>query len=351
MPLPYTIDDSKEQWENIALMVPSKTIEELKKHYQLLVDDVTAIEYGYVPIPNYTVEENSHGYSRVLRADWQSNGNELPGTAQYQERRKGTPWTEEEHRHLGKRRLEKHIKELCDIEDTIPSGCGHDNEGLFIGSAGLIGLGGGSLSFPSQIKASSFSYCLVDRNSDSSSTLEFNSAGPSDAVLAPLLRNSRRSTFFYVGVEGISVGGETLPIPANIFQVDETGHGGIIVDSGTAVTRLQTTVYNSLRDTFFKYAQNNLPSTDGFMLFDTCFDLSSMKTASVPTVAFHFSGGKDLSLHPKNTLVPVDSEGKYCLAFAPTDESLAIIGNLQQQGTRVSYDLTNNLVGFSPDKC
>ncbi|KAK4374633.1 hypothetical protein RND71_005310 [Anisodus tanguticus] len=498
MPLPYTIDDSKEQWENIALMVPSKTIEELKKHYQLLVDDVTAIEYGYVPIPNYTVEENSHGYSRVLGADWQSNGNELPGTAQYQERRKGTPWTEEEHRHLGKRRLEKHIKELCDIEDTIPTrvsslttklhlslthsdlkpvrpeeiqtpitsgssqgsgeyfarlgigqptkefymaidtgsdinwlqcepcsecyqqtdpifnpddsstynrvtcdspacsaldvsdcstdtcqyqvsygdgsftvgelatetvsfgnsgsfsnvaiGCGHDNEGLFIGSAGLIGLGGGSLSFPSQIKASSFSYCLVDRNSDSSSTLEFNSAGPSDAVLAPLLRNSRRSTFFYVGVEGISVGGETLPIPANIFQVDETGHGGIIVDSGTAVTRLQTTVYNSLRDTFFKYAQNNLPSTDGFMLFDTCFDLSSMKTASVPTVAFHFSGGKKLSLHPKNTLVPVDSEGKYCLAFAPTDESLAIIGNLQQQGTRVSYDLTNNLVGFSPDK-
>ncbi|XP_060169162.1 transcription factor SRM1-like [Lycium barbarum] len=89
----HCIDDSKEQWENIALMVPSKTTEELKRHYQLLVDDVTAIEYGYVPIPNYTV---GHGYSRV--SGWQSNGNGLGGTAQYQERRKGMPWTEEEHR-------------------------------------------------------------------------------------------------------------------------------------------------------------------------------------------------------------------------------------------------------------
>jgi hypothetical protein len=54
-------------------------------------------------------------------------------------------------------------------------GCGHNNEGLFIGAAGLLGLGGGSLSFPSQIITTSFSYCLVDRDSESASTLEFNS--------------------------------------------------------------------------------------------------------------------------------------------------------------------------------
>ncbi|XP_055830563.1 protein ASPARTIC PROTEASE IN GUARD CELL 1-like [Solanum dulcamara] len=233
---------------------------------------------------------------------------------------------------------------------NVVIGCGHDNEGLFTGSAGLLGLGGGSLSLPSQVKATSFSYCLVDSDSDSSSTLEFNSAGPNDSVFAPLLRNSKRDTFFYIGLEGISVGGEMLQVPASIFQVDDNGRGGIIVDSGTAVTRLQSRVYDALRDTFVKYAQN-LPSSDRFELFDTCFDLSSMRRASVPTVAFHFSGGKTLPLHAQNTLVPIDSSGKYCLAFAPTDESLSIIGNVQQQGTRVSYDLTNNLVGFSRDKC
>lgn len=232
----------------------------------------------------------------------------------------------------------------------VAIGCGHDNEGLFVGAAGLIALGRGSLSLPTQIKASSFSYCFVDRDSASSSTLDFNSARPGDSVIAPLLRNSRRSTFFYVGLTGISVGGEMLSIPASVFQMDGSGNGGIIVDSGTAVTRLQSSAYNALRDSFVKYTQH-LPSAGKFALFDTCYDLSSMRRASVPTLAFHFSGGKTLPLHPKNYLIPVDSSGKFCLAFAPTEGSLSIIGNTQQQGTRVSYDLANNLVGFSPDKC
>ncbi|CAN4100335.1 unnamed protein product [Withania somnifera] len=94
----HCIDDSKEQWQKIALMVPNKTIEELKRHYQSLVDDVTAIECGYVPIPNYTVEENMHGYSRVSAVDLQCNGDDFAGTAQYQEKRKGIPWTKKEHR-------------------------------------------------------------------------------------------------------------------------------------------------------------------------------------------------------------------------------------------------------------
>ncbi|XP_060205585.1 protein ASPARTIC PROTEASE IN GUARD CELL 1-like [Lycium barbarum] len=232
----------------------------------------------------------------------------------------------------------------------VAVGCGHDNEGLFVGAAGLLALGGGALSLPTQIKASSFSYCLVDRDSASSSTLEFNSARPGASVTAPLLRNSRRSTFFYVGLTGISVGGKMLSIPASVFQMDGSGNGGIIVDSGTAVTRLQSSAYNALRDSFRKLT-TNLPSGGQFALFDTCYDLSSMKRVSVPTVAFHFSGGKSLPLHPKNYLIPVDSAGKFCLAFAPTEGSLSIIGNIQQQGTRVSYDLANNLVGFSPDNC
>ncbi|KAK3007250.1 hypothetical protein RJ639_016150 [Escallonia herrerae] len=58
----------------------------------------------------------------------------------------------------------------------VAIGCGHDNEGLFVGSAGLIGMGRGALSLPTQIKASSFSYCFVNRDSSSASTLEFNSA-------------------------------------------------------------------------------------------------------------------------------------------------------------------------------
>ncbi|GFZ16110.1 eukaryotic aspartyl protease family protein [Actinidia rufa] len=232
----------------------------------------------------------------------------------------------------------------------IAIGCGHNNEGLFVGAAGLIGLGGGLLSFPSQINASSFSYCLVDRDSDSASTLEFDSVTPPNAVTAPLLRNRKLDTFYYLDVTDLSVGGEMLSITPSAFRLDDNGDGGVIIDSGTAVTRLQTDAYNSLRDAFVK-GTRTLPSTTGVALFDTCYDLSSRKSVEVPTVSFHFSNGKSLSLPAKNYLIPVDSAGTFCFAFAPTSSSLSIIGNVQQQGTRVSFDLATSLIGFSPNTC
>ncbi|XP_057765716.1 protein ASPARTIC PROTEASE IN GUARD CELL 1-like [Salvia miltiorrhiza] len=235
--------------------------------------------------------------------------------------------------------------------DNIAIGCGHTNEGLFVGAAGLIGLGGGKLSFPSQINATSFSYCLVDRDSDSASTLDFNAAAPPGAVTAPLVRNSKLDTFYYLDLSGISVSGELLPISPSTFKLNEdSGNGGVIVDSGTAVTRLQTEAYNAMRDAF-KRGTGHLPAADGVALFDTCYNLSSKKSVEVPTVSFHFSNGKELGLPAKNYMIPVDSSGTFCFAFAPTSSALGIIGNVQQQGTRVSYDLANSLIAFSPNKC
>ncbi|KAI3877345.1 hypothetical protein MKX03_026402 [Papaver bracteatum] len=235
--------------------------------------------------------------------------------------------------------------------EKISIGCGHDNEGLFIGSAGLLALGAGSLSFPSQVKASAFSYCLVDRDSSSASTIQFGpEAQPADAITAPLLRNTRYPTFYYVGLSGISVGGQPLNLPHSVFDLNPNSPSGVIVDSGTSVTRLRIEVYNALRDAFVKGTQN-LPSAGGFALFDTCYDLSSKTSVSVPTVAFLFPGGKSLQLPAKNYLVPVDSKKTFCFAFAPTRSSLSIIGNLQQQGTRVSFNIGKSVVGFSPKKC
>ncbi|KAF2311160.1 hypothetical protein GH714_019762 [Hevea brasiliensis] len=37
--------------------------------------------------------------------------------------------------------------------ENVAIGCGHNNEGLFVGAAGVLALGGGLLSFPSQINA------------------------------------------------------------------------------------------------------------------------------------------------------------------------------------------------------
>jgi len=236
------------------------------------------------------------------------------------------------------------------LVQNVAVGCGHSNEGLFVGAAGLLGLGGGLLALPSQLNTTSFSYCLVDRDSDSASTVDFGTSLSPDAVVAPLLRNHQLDTFYYLGLTGISVGGELLQIPQSSFEMDESGSGGIIIDSGTAVTRLQTEIYNSLRDSFVK-GTSDLEKAAGVAMFDTCYNLSAKTTVEVPTVAFHFPGGKMLALPAKNYMIPVDSVGTFCLAFAPTASSLAIIGNVQQQGTRVTFDLANSLIGFSSNKC
>ncbi|XP_010506935.1 PREDICTED: protein ASPARTIC PROTEASE IN GUARD CELL 1 [Camelina sativa] len=236
--------------------------------------------------------------------------------------------------------------------NDVALGCGHDNEGLFTGAAGLLGLGGGVLSITNQMKATSFSYCLVDRDSAKSSSLDFNSVqlGSGDAT-APLLRNQKIDTFYYLGLSGFSVGGQKVMISDSIFAVDASGSGGVILDCGTAVTRLQTEAYNSLRDAFLRLTTKLKKGTSSISLFDTCYDFSSLSTVKVPTVTFHFTGGKSLDLPAKNYLIPVDDSGTFCFAFAPTSSSLSIIGNVQQQGTRITYDLTNNRIGLSANKC
>ncbi|KAK4350001.1 hypothetical protein RND71_029314 [Anisodus tanguticus] len=116
----HWIEGPEQQWEKISSMVPTKTIDEIKRHYQLLVDDVAAIEAAQVPIPNYKGEEASSsnkesnlGYSgSVERRSNSGYSNGFSGTTHdpigghggksnsrsEQERRKGIPWTEEEHR-------------------------------------------------------------------------------------------------------------------------------------------------------------------------------------------------------------------------------------------------------------
>ncbi|KAL3512272.1 hypothetical protein ACH5RR_024989 [Cinchona calisaya] len=234
--------------------------------------------------------------------------------------------------------------------DNVAIGCGLDNQGDFGGFAGILGLGVSQVSFPSQINATSFSYCLVDIDSKSSSTLEFNSVPPDDSVLVPFVTHPSLDVYYYVELTGITVGDELVSIPASVFQIGKNGSGGIILDSGTTVTQFETQVYNSLRDTFVKHTQN-LTRTSGFQVFDTCYDLSSMSNVTVPTMSFQFSGGKTVSLPPENYFIPVTSKGKFCLAFAATSQSVSIIGYAQLQGFRVTFDLTNKLIGLCPNKC
>lgn len=109
--------ENEQTWNKIACLVPSKTIQELKQHYQLLLDDVANIEAGYISLPDYaasvnllyhendrpfTINSGSISHNSVSPQPCGSKaakgGRGAGATRPDQERRKGIPWTEEEHR-------------------------------------------------------------------------------------------------------------------------------------------------------------------------------------------------------------------------------------------------------------
>jgi hypothetical protein len=45
--------DTADRWQNVAKAVGGKTAEEVKRHYEILLEDLRHIECGLVPIPKY----------------------------------------------------------------------------------------------------------------------------------------------------------------------------------------------------------------------------------------------------------------------------------------------------------
>ncbi|XWS62783.1 hypothetical protein CRYUN_Cryun06bG0040300 [Craigia yunnanensis] len=45
--------DTPDHWHNVAKAVGGKTAEEVKRHYEILIEDLKHIESGRIPFPNY----------------------------------------------------------------------------------------------------------------------------------------------------------------------------------------------------------------------------------------------------------------------------------------------------------
>lgn len=95
-------EDLPDRWERIADQVPGKSPAEVREHYEALVHDVFEIDSGRVEVPSYvddSVAPPSGGGAGISTWD---NANQISfGSKPRQsdnERKKGTPWTEEEHR-------------------------------------------------------------------------------------------------------------------------------------------------------------------------------------------------------------------------------------------------------------
>jgi hypothetical protein len=234
--------------------------------------------------------------------------------------------------------------------DDFLFGCGQDNQGLFNGIAGLLGLGRNRISIVQQAAqkyGQFFSYCLPSTpNSIGYLTFVNDNGGVSNNVkFTPLLTLSQHASFYGLGLTGISVGVQQLSIPMSVFS--ETG---TIIDSGTVITRLPPMAYNELRTTFRKL-MSGYPMTSSDSLLDTCYDFHKNNTVSIPKIGFLF-GGLRVDLDPAGVFYMVSSS-QTCLGFAGNDKTsdITIIGNTQQKRLEVVYDVVGGRIGFGPGGC
>lgn len=236
-----------------------------------------------------------------------------------------------------------------DVVDNFLFGCGQNNQGLFGGSAGLIGLGRHPISLVQQTASKYgkiFSYCLPS----SSSSVGHLTFGPatrgSYLKYTPFSTISRSSSFYGIDIAAVSVGGTRLPVSSSTFSA-----GGTIIDSGTVITRLPPTAYAALRAAF-RRGMAKYPTAPELSILDTCYDLSGYKVVAIPKIDFSFAGGVQIELSPTGILYVAGAK-QACLAFAPNgdDSDITIFGNVQQRTLEVVYDVGGGKIGFGVNGC
>ncbi|KAE8713132.1 hypothetical protein F3Y22_tig00110214pilonHSYRG00034 [Hibiscus syriacus] len=242
--------------------------------------------------------------------------------------------------------------------ENVMFGCGHWNRGLFHGAAGLLGLGRGPLSFTSQLQSlygHSFSYCLVDRNSDANVSSKLIFGEDKDLLSHPNLnftslvsgKDNLVDTFYYVQIKSIFVGGEVLNIPEEAWQLSA---GGTIVDSGTTLSYFADPTYQIIKEAFVNKTKG-YPVVKDFPVLDPCYNVSGVTNVELPDFGIHFGDGAVWNFPVENYFIWLE-EDVVCLAILGTPRSaLSIIGNYQQQNFHILYDTNKSRLGYAPMKC
>ncbi|GMH05076.1 hypothetical protein Nepgr_006916 [Nepenthes gracilis] len=242
-------------------------------------------------------------------------------------------------------------------KDAVPGyafGCVQRITGSSLPPQGLLGLGRGPMSLLSQtpnLYQSTFSYCLPNfRSLNFSGSLKLGpTAQPKTIRFTPLLRNPRRSTFYYVNMIGIRVGRRVVNILPSALAFNPATGAGTIFDSGTVFTRLVEPAYNAVRDEVRRRMGNATVSSLGG--FDTCY---SVPMTAVPTVVFMFEG-LNMTLAQDNFLIHSTATKITCLAMAAAPDGvnsvLNVIASMQQQDHRILFDVPNSRLGVARELC
>ncbi|KAK1416584.1 hypothetical protein QVD17_32375 [Tagetes erecta] len=228
--------------------------------------------------------------------------------------------------------------------------CGKPNGKYYSRADGIVGMGRGKLSLVSQLNERLFSYCLGSRFGPQTNGMLLAGSEVSSRKIntqTTPLRTQDGMSYYYISLEGISVGGTKLEVTKSDFAVSSNGDGGMIIDSGTTFTYLEESIVDKISNEFMRQTKLK-KSENNELYYDLKHCFKSRGNVNAPTLVFHFEGA-NWELLEKNYIYQKDGGDMACLAFiAKNDKGVSIFGNFQQQNMLVIYDLDKSSLSFKP---
>ncbi|XP_059438524.1 aspartic proteinase CDR1-like [Corylus avellana] len=242
------------------------------------------------------------------------------------------------------------------VSANVVFGCGHNNTGTFNDhEMGIIGLGGGVMSFTSQMGAAlgsrKFSHCLSPFGTDPNipSKISFGSGSEvlGDGVVSTPLIQRGDTTSYFVTLKGISVGDKYLSYDPS----DAVSEGNVFLDSGAPPMLMPEDLHNRLEAEVKKQIPLAPVVDDPELGTQLCY--KSAKNLDGPILTLHFEGA-DVKLPPSNFFIPPPKQGFFCLAvqnFGPAESGFGIIGNFAQSNYLIGYDMEKMMLSFKQTDC
>ncbi|KAI6696115.1 hypothetical protein NL676_016234 [Syzygium grande] len=216
---------------------------------------------------------------------------------------------------------------------------------------GIVGLGKGPVSLVSQMDMSfgarRFSQCLVPFHTPPSisSKMSFGSGSLVSGLgtVMTILVALEDPTYYYVTLNGISVGSTYLPFRSS----GSITKGNMFLDSGTPLTIVPRDFYNRLEAEVKRVV--DLPLIDDpQMRTQLCYGRDVQ--AKGPLLTAHFDGDANVELKQASTFIEA-KDGIFCFTVTPIDDPGGIVGNFAQTDYLIGFDIDGSTVSFKPTDC
>ncbi|KAB2027880.1 hypothetical protein ES319_D05G063300v1 [Gossypium barbadense] len=173
---------------------------------------------------------------------------------------------------------------------------------------------------------------------------------PFSGTYTRLLRNpASGANYYFVNLIAITLGQKKVEVPSGILSSP-----GTIIDSGTVITHLPSSVYSELSQEFDRLMSEfppANPSDDGVL--KACYNLVDQDNLAIPEMVLHF---ENLDVNLDQTAVTWkgnDDMSQVCFAFAAKENEgdVTIIGNHQQQKLNMLFNIPDQRLEVGPGKC